>query len=89
MTAHCHYDGYHNFYAQLSGRKKFTLVSPKYWREVAVYPLLHPSHAQCQANLSADVSLGTSIEYFETELGPGDVLYLPPLYFHHVEAVSC
>ena len=43
---------YHNFFAQIKGRKRFTLVPSTSWPEIRVYPFLHPSHAQCQANLS-------------------------------------
>eukprot|EP00118_Oscarella_pearsei_P018435 m.188969 g.188969 ORF g.188969 m.188969 type:complete len:135 (+) comp39398_c0_seq11:781-1185(+) len=52
VIAHCHYDGYHNFYTQLFGRKRFTLFRPLQWRHLYPYPYLHPSHAQCQVNLS-------------------------------------
>ena len=52
VVAHCHYDGYHNFFVQIKGRKRFTLVPPSSWHVLRVYPFLHPSHAQCQYNLS-------------------------------------
>jgi hypothetical protein len=44
----CHYDGYHNLFAQLRGRKRFTLVAPDAWPFLRPYPFLHPHHAQCQ-----------------------------------------
>uniref|UniRef100_A0A1X7UX20 Cupin-like domain-containing protein n=1 Tax=Amphimedon queenslandica TaxID=400682 RepID=A0A1X7UX20_AMPQE len=31
VIAHTHYDGYHNFYAQLHRTKKFTLLRPTQW----------------------------------------------------------
>jgi len=87
VIAHCHYDGYHNFYVQLRGRKKFTLFPPSSWAHLQVFPFLHPSHAQCQVNVSEiDVSQIPGAQ--QVVLNAGDVLYLPPLHFHHVEAVD-
>ena len=93
VIAHCHYDGYHNFYAQLYGKKKFTLFSPTNWPGLYPYPFLHPSHAQCQVNASypRDVEHFPLIQEVEAEeviLGPGDLLYIPPLWFHEVESQS-
>eukprot|EP00731_Ephydatia_muelleri_P028041 Em0019g914a len=94
VIAHCHYDGYHNFYAQLYGRKKFTLFSPAAWPGLSPYPFLHPSHAQCQVNVSnsaRDVVRFPALKDvtpLEVILEPGDLLYLPPLWFHHVESME-
>lgn len=94
VIAHCHYDGYHNFYAQLFGRKKFTLIRPSNWPGLYPYPFLHPSHAQAQVNLSdfesasGDYPLVERVEAFEAYLEPGDLLYVPPLWFHHVESLD-
>ena len=93
VIAHCHYDGYHNFYAQLYGTKKFTLFRPTNWPGLYPYPFLHPSHAQAQVNVS-DASdargfpLVSKVEAVEVVLQPGDLLYMPPLWFHHVESMS-
>lgn len=93
VIAHCHYDGYHNFYAQLYGTKKFTLFRPINWPGLYPYPFLHPSHAQAQVNVSdkMDVErfpLVRSVEAVEVVLEPGDLLYMPPLWFHHVESME-
>eukprot|EP00118_Oscarella_pearsei_P018438 m.188926 g.188926 ORF g.188926 m.188926 type:complete len:289 (+) comp39398_c0_seq3:781-1647(+) len=92
VIAHCHYDGYHNFYTQLFGRKRFTLFRPLQWRHLYPYPYLHPSHAQCQVNLSdpnmEQFPAVENAESVEVILEPGDLLYLPPLWFHHVESVD-
>jgi hypothetical protein len=90
VRAHCHYDGYHNFYAQVVGRKRFTLLPPTAWPVLRPYPFLHPSHAQCQTNISATTTDRAALAragLVEIDLAPGDLLYLPPLYFHEVEAV--
>ena len=93
VIAHCHYDGYHNFYAQLYGTKKFTLFKPTNWPGLYPYPFLHPSHAQVQVNLSnfEDIDgfpLVQKAEALEITLQPGDLLYMPPLWFHHVESME-
>ena len=92
VIAHCHYDGYHNMYVQLYGKKKFTLFRPSQWTNLYPYPFLHPSHAQSQVNLSdADLERFPQVQQahaIEAVLIPGDVLYMPPLWFHHVEALE-
>lgn len=92
VIAHCHYDGYHNMYVQLYGKKKFTLFQPSQWSNLYPYPFLHPSHAQSQVNLSdADMERFPRVQQaraVEVVLVPGDVLYMPPLWFHHVEALE-
>ena len=81
-------DGYHNLYAQLHGRKRFVLAPPSAWPLLRAHPFLHPSHAQCHAALDLDaadeptaaalVAAGARV----VDLARGDVLYLPPLWFH-------
>ena len=92
VIAHCHYDGYNNFYAQLYGRKRFVLFSPRSYKGLYPYPFLHPSHAQAQVNLSGfDIDSFPRVKdlvSYEANLAPGDVLYIPPLWYHHVEAVD-
>ncbi|XP_011403823.1 PREDICTED: uncharacterized protein LOC105312682 [Amphimedon queenslandica] len=93
VIAHTHYDGYHNFYAQLYGTKKFTLLRPTQWPGLYPYPFLHPSHAQAQVNLSRledakEFPLSSRLEVYEVTLEPGDLLYMPPLWFHYVESLS-
>ena len=93
VIAHCHYDGYHNFYAQLYGSKKFTLFQPDNWPGLYPYPFLHPSHAQTQVNLSNTLDidsfpLAESVRGLEVVLQPGDLLYMPPLWFHLVESID-
>ena len=90
VIAHCHYDGYHNFYAQLYGTKRFTMFKPTNWPGLYPYPFLHPSHAQAQVNLSdaSDFPLVGKVEAVEVVLEPGDMLYMPPLWFHYVESLD-
>ncbi len=108
-TAHCHYDGYYNFYVQIYGRKRFVLFPPTAHQVLGVYPFLHPHHAQAITNVTqvlpelCTVDDGGNAKHASDDVGskavelrrlavvadlaPGDVLYLPPLWFHHVIAV--
>lgn len=93
VIAHSHYDGYHNFYSQLYGRKKFIMFRPTNWPGLYPYPFLHPSHAQAQVNLSeiGDVPIFPllhKLESHEVILEPGDLLYMPPLWWHMVESLD-
>ncbi len=93
VIAHCHYDGYHNFYAQLYGKKRFLLLRPTNWPGLYPYPFLHPSHAQAQVNASNEsdrrhFQLVNQVEAYEAILEPGDLLYVPPLWFHEVESLK-
>jgi hypothetical protein len=90
VTAPCHYDSYHNVYVQIRGKKTFYLASPISRNILRQYPFIHPSHAQCQVRLNPtlNASLSDEIDIFVAELEPGDVLYLPPMWFHEVIATS-
>ena len=82
VVAPCHYDGYHNAFAHLHGRKRLRLAPPSASALVQPFPFLHPSHGQCQAHtLPPEASI-------DADLHPGDVLYLPPLWFHEATALS-
>ncbi|KAL1529003.1 hypothetical protein AB1Y20_010324 [Prymnesium parvum] len=88
-SAPCHYDGYHNAFSQLHGRKRFVLAPPNATELLRPFPFLHPSHAQCQAHLpSIPPAELLSAGAMEVELQPGDILYLPPLWFHETVALG-
>lgn len=55
MVAPCHYDGYHNVYAQLGTARKHFVLVPHTQQSAALlrpFPFVHPSHAQCQVDLT-------------------------------------
>ena len=74
---------------RLHGRKRLLVAPPAASALLHPFPFLHPSHAQCQASPAA---LGpaalAAAGAFEIELRPGELLYLPPLWFHEVESLS-
>jgi len=91
-TTHTHYDITHNFYAQIVGVKRFVLFPPEDFVNLYLFPFLHPGAQQSQVDFeNPDLKEFPSFKYaraIEAILQPGDVLYLPPLWFHHVSALS-
>jgi oxalate decarboxylase/phosphoglucose isomerase-like protein (cupin superfamily) len=79
---HMHYDASYNCFVQIYGRKKFLIYPPEYWIHLNLYSSLHPSHRQSQM----DFPVIPGMTPYEMVLEPGDLLYLPPYWFHHVEA---
>mmetsp|Transcript_1815 Transcript_1815/g.2418 ORF Transcript_1815/g.2418 Transcript_1815/m.2418 type:complete len:513 (-) Transcript_1815:441-1979(-) len=87
-TTGMHYDPNHNMFAQVYGCKRFVLVSPQYWNQLKLHPLFHPSDRQSQLEFKSkgyDGKVNAQI----VDLYPGDLLYLPPHYFHRVTAIKC
>jgi hypothetical protein len=94
-TAALHHDPFDNFFVQIYGSKKFTLFSPDLQHALYVYPKTHPSSRQSQVNIDEpDTRRFPKLEQFGLESGlelvvhPGDVLYLPPFWFHQVESLE-
>jgi hypothetical protein len=74
------------------GRKRFLLFDPNESPNVYPYPFLHPSHGQCQVNIDepdfTTYPNQRQLKAYVADLGPGDMLYLPPLWFHSVLSVD-
>lgn len=92
VTAHAHYDATHNFFVQLFGRKRFLLFPPREHIYLYLYPRHHPYFRQSQVDFN-DPNLDVFPEFskafaFEAYLEEGDLLYLPPYWFHHVTALD-
>ena len=84
-----HYDASHNIFAQMLGDKRFLLISPRDAAKVLpLYPASHPMHRASALDLSSPNQQLCDTEVLEAKLGPGDLLYVPPFYFHHVETVT-
>jgi ribosomal protein L16 Arg81 hydroxylase len=87
-----HRDLADNLHAQVSGRKRFTLVAPR--QSACVYPnsffdgvpngcrvdIEHPDYPRFPRLREAEV--------FVAELGPGDVIYIPRGWWHHVRTLE-
>ena len=87
-----HFDVANNLFAQVYGRKRFTLVAPERYQELAPAPV-----SARHANLSRldperpdliRFPAFASVETLQCEVGPGDLLYLPPFYWHHVRSLE-
>jgi hypothetical protein len=97
-----HYDQVHNFYVQIYGVKRFLLLPPSASEDIYIFPKLHPNARQSRINFNEpDVKeltdtltnfIGSSedgwIQGYTVDLKPGEVLYLPPGWFHAVWAKS-
>lgn len=91
-----HYDMYTNSYVQLRGRKTFYLSPPESHDLLHLRPALHPAHRSSQlgdvvkhfASLESNYRERESHQpaIYKVTLQPGDVLYIPALWFHQVQA---
>ena len=78
VSVRSHYDASHNFLVQITGTKRLLLLPPN---SVKMYPETHPSHRQIQP-LSNENS---AAQVLEAVLQPGDMIYVPPFWIHHVD----
>ena len=85
-TAATHFDLSHNLFFQAAGTKKFVLAPPSAHRHLRLHPSWHGSHlaAQSRPGSHALARLGA----VEATLAAGDVLYLPPGWFHSVTSLT-
>ena len=83
-----HWDALDNVFIQLSGRKDLLVFSPT-TRGIRPFPYDHPYHSRSQINLEApDAAAAAELRGAGAlaALGPGDGLYLPENWWHHVHA---
>ena len=93
VSAVAHYDHAHNAYVQVQGYKRFILAPPA--ASLSMYQHPAPSHSHRQSRI-LDLSSVNASEFpmFKdaplqaVTVGPGDVLYIPPLWFHNVKALT-
>jgi len=96
-TVPAHFDDSHNIACVAAGRRRFTLLPPQ------CAPLLYlgpPDYAPTPAPMSVVPNLHTADperyplvaealkQAHVAELEPGDAIYMPPLWFHQVEALA-
>lgn len=86
-----HFDCYYNLLAQVSGYKYIRLYHPK--ETDKLYSLSGKMSNNSAVNLVSesvysDFPLLKDAEYEECMLKPGDMLFIPRWYWHHVQAVD-
>jgi hypothetical protein len=96
ITTPTHLDEWHNIGCVVSGRRRFTLFPPEQIANLYIGPL---DYAPTGAPMSLVKLHNPDFERFprfrealaaahSAELGPGDALYIPPLWWHHVESLE-
>lgn len=92
----CHYDSFDNLACVVAGRRRFTLYPPDAIGDLYVGPIDHTLAGQ-PISLAAGAApddpryprfAAAADRAIVVELGPGDALYLPKLWWHQVEALE-
>jgi len=87
-----HYDMDHNFFMQMVGRKRFILFPPWETKNLYPNPSIHPCNRKAQVDFD-DPDLETYPKFknakaFVAILNPGDLLYIPPFWWHKVHSLT-
>jgi hypothetical protein len=91
-----HFDETDNIACVVAGRRRFTLFPPEQVANLYVGPLDNTMAGQPASMVDvANPDLGRYPRFAQAlqhgataELGPGDAIYIPPVWWHHVEALS-
>ena len=86
-----HYDEMHNFFFQAHGEKRFFIYPPSAWEGLRLYPKFHQQHRNARAgplDAASARALALELNGVEVRVKAGDLLYIPPLWFHCVETMS-
>ena len=96
ITTPTHLDEWHNVGCVVSGRRRFTLFPPEQIANLYIGPLdFAPTGAPMSLVRLHDPDFRRFPRFRDAlaaavsaELGPGDALYIPPLWWHHVESLE-
>jgi hypothetical protein len=94
IRTHTHFDSDRNFFVQLIGRKRFVMWHPNQTSHLCPFPRLHPLWHKSRVDFELpDSRPAPCVNYSRStalvaDVEAGDVLYLPPFYWHTVETLS-
>mmetsp|Transcript_9614 Transcript_9614/g.19928 ORF Transcript_9614/g.19928 Transcript_9614/m.19928 type:complete len:433 (-) Transcript_9614:6-1304(-) len=93
VTTQAHYDVANNVFIQVYGEKEFWCYPPSETSNLHVFPDAHPRARKSQVDFDRpDASLFPRFANLPPPLKfvlrPGDALYIPPFWFHHVRALT-
>lgn len=96
VTTPAHFDSYHNIAVVACGRRRFTLFPPEQVRNLYVGPLDFAPTAAAMSMPLLDASddpryprLQDALAHAQVaELEPGDAIYIPPVWWHHVASLE-
>jgi len=96
ITTPTHLDEWNNIGCVVCGRRRFTLFPPEQIVNLYIGPLdFAPTGAPMSLVRLHDPDFGRFPRFREAlkaaltaELGPGDALFIPPLWWHHVESLE-
>jgi hypothetical protein len=96
ITTPAHVDEWNNIGCVVAGRRRFTLFPPEQLGNLYVGPLDFAPTGAPMSMVSIDAPDFVKFPKFRTalaaaqsvELAPGDALFIPPLWWHHVESLE-
>ncbi len=96
ITTPAHFDESHNIACVVAGRRRFTLLPPEQIENLYVGPLDHaPTGTPLSLVDFRDPDLARFPRFAQAlasariaDLLPGDAIYIPPLWWHHVESLE-
>jgi len=91
-----HFDALDNLACVVAGRRRFTLYAPELIDRLYIGPIDHTMAGQPVSLAASSDQNAERYPLFEqirdqalvAELGPGDALYLPKLWWHQIEALA-
>eukprot|EP01094_Clydonella_sp_ATCC50884_P024890 TRINITY_DN6371_c0_g1_i3.p1 TRINITY_DN6371_c0_g1~~TRINITY_DN6371_c0_g1_i3.p1 ORF type:complete len:384 (-),score=81.00 TRINITY_DN6371_c0_g1_i3:147-1298(-) len=92
VTTRLHFDWSHNVHVMVQGSKRFVLYNERdLVHQLYLHPYLHPLATKAQVD-PQNVDSGRFPRFlratpFTATLSPGDLLFIPPLWAHHVTSL--
>jgi hypothetical protein len=87
-----HYDTSANQFVQVVGTKRVLLAAPRGWRHLNPFPHLHAAFGGSQVGTDDEGMLqpgsNASGHLVDVLVQPGDVLFIPPFWWHHFSCVT-